>query len=167
MIDLSGLFGPDTPPFEAPPDDDLVRSVEDELGVRLPRSYIELARTHNGGYLARSVHPAATPTTWAADHIAVRSMAAIGRTAAYSLGGDLGSRFWLREWEYPDIGVYFAYCPSGGHDMIALDYRGGEEPSVVHVDQEVGYRITTLAPDFATFINGLQHGAHLGNSQFR
>jgi hypothetical protein len=27
------------------------------------------------------------------------------------------------EGEYPDIGIYFGNCPSGGHDMIALDYR--------------------------------------------
>lgn len=30
---------------------------------------------------------------------------------------------WVGEWEYPDIGIYFGSCPSGGHDMIALDYR--------------------------------------------
>jgi hypothetical protein len=42
--------------------------------------------------------------------------------------------------------------------MIALHFRAREdEPSVVHVDQEVGYRITYLAPDFATFVNGLLH----------
>jgi hypothetical protein len=29
---------------------------------------------------------------------------------------------WINEWEYPNIGIYFGNCPSGGHDMIALDY---------------------------------------------
>jgi SUKH superfamily protein len=57
--------------------------------------------------------------------------------------------------DYPDIGIYFADCPSAGHDMIALDYREPGEPRVVHVDQEVDYRITKLAPDFATFVSGL------------
>ncbi|MGW0249304.1 hypothetical protein ACWDYH_21995 [Nocardia goodfellowii] len=47
--------------------------------------------------------------------------------------------------------------------MIALDYRNGDEPSVVHVDQEVGDRITTLAPDFATFVNGLVREANRDN----
>lgn len=59
---------------------------------------------------------------------------------------------------YPQIGVYFANCPSGGHDLLCLDYRGlssGEEPSVVHVDQEDSYRITPVAPDFESFIRGL------------
>lgn len=40
--------------------------------------------------------------------------------------------------------------------MIALDYRTPGEPSVVHIDQEVDYRITKLAPDFATFIANLK-----------
>lgn len=80
--------------WEGPPDDDLVRSVEQELGVRLPPAYVELCRAHNGGNLARSAHPAHSPT------------------------------------------------------------RGGGDPSV-HVDQEVGYRITPIAPDFASFLDGL------------
>ncbi|WP_242974159.1 MULTISPECIES: hypothetical protein [Clostridium] len=37
--------------------------------------------------------------------------------------GEFGSRFWIEEWEYPDIGFAIANCPSTGHDMIFLDYR--------------------------------------------
>ena len=83
------------------------------------------------------------------------SLAAIGRTADFSLCGAAGSAFWTAEWGYPDIGVYLADCPSAGHDMIALDYRAPGEPPVVHVDQEWDYRITTLAPNFETFVAGL------------
>jgi hypothetical protein len=72
-------------------------------------------------------------------------LAAIGRTAEFSLCGALGSAFWVAEWGYPDIGIYIADCPSAGHDMIALDYRRPGEPPVVHVDQEWGYQITVLA----------------------
>jgi hypothetical protein len=145
----------DEPPAEPPPDDDLVRSIEAELGRRLPAAYVELARRHNGGNLARTAHPSPSRTTWAEDHVAVTALAAVGRTAWFSLCGEVGSAFWVSEWGYPDIGVYFADCPSGGHDMIALDYRDGGEPCVVHVDQEWDYRITVLAPDFASFIGGL------------
>jgi hypothetical protein len=114
-----------------------------------------LARDHNGGDLARCVFATTQPTSWAEDHVAVTTLAAIGRTAAFSLCGELGSAFWMREWGYPDIGIYFADCPSAGHDMIALDYRAGGEPAVVHVDQEFDYRITRLAPNFAAFVSGL------------
>ncbi len=141
--------------FEPPVDDALLASVEAELGVRLPTAYVELARRHNGGILARTAHPAESPTSWAEDHVEVTSIFAIGRTAFASLCGSLKSSFWAEEWGYPDIGVYFADCPSAGHDMIALDYRSPGEPSVVHIDQEVDYRITRLAPTFATFITGL------------
>lgn len=154
MPDDQGLFRSDEA-FEPSPDTNLVRSVEAEVGVRLPEAYVSLAQWRNGGHLARDAHPTDSPTTWAPGHVSITSIAAIGRTALFSLCGELGSAFWIREWGYPDIGIYFADCPSAGHDMIALDYRSAGEPRVVHVDQEVGYRITPLAPDFAIFLDGL------------
>ncbi len=83
------------------------------------------------------------------------SLAAIGRTADFSLCGELGSAFWVAEWDYSAIGIYIVDCPSAGHDMIALDYRSLGEPAVVHVDQERNYQITVLAPDFKTFVADL------------
>ncbi|WP_232664649.1 SMI1/KNR4 family protein [Pseudonocardia sp. TRM90224] len=153
MLIPPGLF--DGPPAEPPPDDALVRSIEAELGRALPAAYVELARQHNGGEFARTAHPAPSRTSWSGNHVGVSALAAIGRTASFSLCGEVGSAFWPFEWGYPDIGVYFVDCPSAGHDMIALDYRDGGEPCVVHVDQEWDYQITVLAPDFATFIGGL------------
>ncbi|HXH78507.1 SMI1/KNR4 family protein [Nocardioides sp.] len=147
------IFG--GPALEGPPGDGLIRSIEEELDVRLPAAYVALSRIHNGGYLARNGYPSPSPTTWADDHVGVTFIAAIGRTARFSLCGETGSAFWVHEWGYPDVGVYFADCPSAGHDMIALDYRVPGEPSVVHVDQEASYRITPIAPDFVTFVNGL------------
>ncbi|GAA0960999.1 hypothetical protein GCM10009554_76770 [Kribbella koreensis] len=154
MPDPATLFDGDGA-YEPPPDDALIASVEAELGRRLPAAYISLARQHNGGDLALTSHPSPSRTTWAEDHVAVTSIAAIGRTAPFSLCGQLNSAFWVEEWGYPDIGIYFADCPSAGHDMLALDYRTPGEPSVVHVDQERDYNITLLAPNFATFLAGL------------
>ncbi|ONI71846.1 cell wall assembly/cell proliferation coordinating protein, KNR4-like protein [Kribbella sp. ALI-6-A] len=145
----------DAPAFEPPPTDALIASIEAELGLRLPPAYIALSRLHNGGHVARNAHPAPTPTTWAEDHVGITSIAAIGRTAPFSLCGPAGNTFWITVWGYPDIGLYFADCPSAGHDLIALDYRHGDEPSVVHVDQERDYQITPLAADFPSFIAGL------------
>jgi hypothetical protein len=75
------------------------------------------------------------------------------------LCGDIGSQFMMEEWGYPPIGVYFANCPSAGHDMLCLDYRdcGPQgEPTVVHVDQESDYKITSVAKHFASLIQGLE-----------
>lgn len=88
----------------------------------------------------------------------ITGILAIGRSATYSLLGEIGGTFMMEMWGYPDIGVYFADTPSAGHEMLAFDYRecGPQgEPTVVHVDQESGFRITEVAPDFATFIRGL------------
>lgn len=140
------------------PDEDVVAAVEAELGYRLPAAYVELARRHNGGYVERSRHPMAEATGWAEDHIVVWWIHPIGKVTSKSLCGVLGSPFMLAEWEYPPIGVCFAETPSGGHEQLMLDYRqcgSRGEPRVVYVDQEDDYRITVVAPDFASFIRGL------------
>lgn len=136
---------------------ELIASVEAELGYTLPGSYVALAETQNGGVPINRCAPA-PPTTWAEDHVALTGIFGIGRMVPGSVCGEWGSRLWLEEWGYPDIGVYLADCPSAGHDMIALDYREcgpTGEPCVVHVDQEVGYVITPIAEDFESFIRGL------------
>ncbi|OMF90865.1 Imm51 family immunity protein [Paenibacillus sp. FSL R7-0273] len=143
-----------------PPDDELIASVEQELGYKLPASYITLMKQHNGGVPHNTCFPTNVPTSWADDHAAITGIMGIGRDKSYSLCGDLGSPFMIEEWGYPDIGVVICDCPSAGHDVIMLDYRhcGKDgEPEVIHVDQEADYEITYLAPDFETFIRGLVH----------
>lgn len=144
--------------IEAAPTDELIRSVENELGYKLPAAYIELMKTHNGGIPFNTCFPTAKSTSWAVDHVAISGIAGIGRTKMYSLCGELGSQFMIDEWGYPEIGVCVCDCPSAGHDMIMLDYSAcGKigEPTVVHVDQEFDYNITFLAEDFESFIKGL------------
>lgn len=143
-----------------PPSDELISSVEKELGYKLPASYIWLMKRHNGGMPVNTCFPTSEPTSWAADHVPITGIFGIGREKAYSLCGELGSRFMIDEWNYPAIGVAICDCPSAGHDMIFLDYRAcgpGGEPAVVHVDQENGYKITHLADSFEAFIRGLQN----------
>ena len=133
-----------------------VAEIEAALGYRLPDSYVELCGHRNGGMLARSGFPLSDPA-FGDGVVSVTGIYAIGRDATWSLGGRLGSAFMLQEWGYPAIGICFADTPSGGHEQLMLDYRacGPEgEPTVVHVDQEGDYRITPIAPDFATFVRG-------------
>ncbi len=142
----------------ASPTDELIASVEEELGYKLPASYISLMKQHNGGVPYNTCFPTEDATSWAEDHIAITGIMGIGREKSYSLCGDLGSPFMIEEWGYPDIGVVICDCPSAGHDVVMLDYRNcgrDGEPEVIHVDQEDDYEITFLAPDFETFIRGL------------
>ena len=67
---------------------------------------------------------------------------------------------------YPLIGVYFADCPSAGHDMFCLDYSAcgpTGEPRVVHVDQEFDHRVVHVADRFEGFVRGLTQMEFGGN----
>ena len=148
---LSSYVGPS-------PTDGLVASVEAELGYRLPAAYVAMMRRHNGGIPKLRAFPVPGPGR-TGRHVAVHGIFGIGRDGEYALCGGSGSRFWVEEWGYPELGVYFADCPSAGHDMIAMDYRDvgpAEEPRIVHVDQEADDAVTVLAPTFAAFIRGLR-----------
>ena len=143
-----------------PPSDELIASVEEELGYKLPAAYIWLMKQHNGGIPVNTCYPCDEPTCWSDDHVAITGIFGIGREKSCSLCGELGSKFMIDEWEYPAIGVAICDCPSAGHDMIFLDYRAcgpQGEPAVVHVDQENDYKITHLADSFEEFIRGLEH----------
>jgi hypothetical protein len=77
---------------ERPPSDELIASVEQELGgYRLPAAYVDLARRHNGGLVKRNCHPMKERTGWSEDHVAITGLYAIGRTSKYSLAGQLGA----------------------------------------------------------------------------
>jgi hypothetical protein len=144
---------------DAPLTDETVAAVEQQLRYNLPAAYVALMKSQNGGTPKRTNHRTSERTTWAKDHIAITGIFAIGDGKDCSLCGENGSKFWIDEWGYPPIGVYFADCPSAGHDMLCLDYRAcgpNGEPSVVHVDQERDYKITFVAPNFEAFIRELQ-----------
>jgi hypothetical protein len=157
--------------------DELLVSIELELGYKLPSSYAELMKTQNGGLLTRTTYR--TPG-W---DIGVDGIYGINRSKSKSLGGiwrqtkaftgrnpktgepihveartfRTGSRSWIDEWGYPPIGIYFAEGPSEGHTMTCLDYRAcgpGGEPQVVHVTQDRD--ITAMAPNFEMFVRGLK-----------
>jgi hypothetical protein len=136
----------------------MIASVEQELGFRLPASYLELMHVQNGGLPRNCCYPTDARTVWAENHVAINGIMGIGRTKRYSLCGEIGSKFMQQEWGYPEFGICVCDCPSAGHDMIMLDYRecGTDgEPRVVHVDQERDYAVTILAKDFEAFVRGL------------
>jgi hypothetical protein len=138
--------------------DAMVREAEQELGFRLPASYIELMKHRNGGIPVKKCHRTRERSSWAEDHIAINGIYGLDRDREYSLCGYFCSRFWETEWEYPHIGIYICDCPSAGHDMVCLDYRycGPDgEPQVVHIDNESDNKITFVARNFESFIRGL------------
>lgn len=115
-------------------DDETVGSIENELGYKLPDSYIELMKTQNGGLVNRPCYPTDATDSWAEDHVAINGFMGVGKEKKYSLCGEMGSKFLIEKADYPASGIYIADCPSSGHQMILLDYsKCGKdgEPEVV------------------------------------
>lgn len=134
--------------------EEMVSRAEASLGVRLPKSYVALLREKNGGAPERRCFPMKRATSWAPDHFQVSTLLGIGFDEG--IDGELGSRYLVGEWSYPDVGVVVFDTPSGGHDAVMLDYsesgRQGE-PRVVYVDED---RVPMpVAATFADFIEGL------------
>ncbi len=153
-FDLTNFWDDDQYSFEnyieEKPSEELINSIEQELGYKLPASYIALMKLHNGGTPVNNCFPTGE------DYIQICGIFGIGRTKIYSLCGELGSTFFTGEGQYPGIGICICDTPSAGHDMIMLDFSNcGKqgEPEVVHVND--GDEITFLAKDFETFIRGL------------
>src|ERR1700722_4519433 len=129
-LDVDSITGP---PLTA----EMIHAAEATLGYKLPESYLRLLRIKNGGTPKRRCCPTGRPD-WADDHVEITTLLGIGGKRAIDSPSS-GSQFMIREWGYPDVGVYIAHSPSAGHDGIMLDYRacGLEgEPCVIHVDTE-------------------------------
>jgi hypothetical protein len=138
-----------------PLNENMLAEVERELGYKLPNKYVEFLKYQNGGVPRKTCHKTKEATSWANDHIAITGIFGADKSKRWSLCGRFGSNFKIKEWGYPPIGVYFCDCPSAGHDMLCLDYSKcsqSGEPRVVHVDQEIDYKITLVAENFEQFI---------------
>ncbi len=139
-----------------PPSDGLIESVEEQLVFRLPVSYIEMMKEHNGGIPYNRFFPVTNEDSGETGYVEIEGILGIGREKRHALCGAEGSWAVIERDGYPEIGVVIAKSPSEA-GVVMLDYRsfGNDgEPEVVYVDKE-HRKITPLAPNFETFIQGL------------
>ncbi|MDN7243040.1 SMI1/KNR4 family protein [Planococcus sp. N028] len=123
-----------------------LQAAEKSLGIALPKTYIQLMQSQNGGVPLHTAFPCKTPNSWATDHVPVHSIYGIGED------GILQSDYLIREWGLPKKVVLFS---GDGHLWLAMDYRETKsEPPIIFIDGEQE-QIIGLAPDFASFLNGL------------
>ncbi len=142
-----------------PPTDETISAVEEKLVFKLPASYIEMMKVHNGGIPHNRCFPIAETASAGADYITISGILGIGFDKKRSLCGELGSRSVIENGGYPEIGVMICDCPSEP-GIVMLDYReslNDGEPEVVYVDKENNHKITKLAANFEAFISGLVH----------
>jgi hypothetical protein len=136
---------------------DMIGAAEKKLNYKFPDAYVQMLHVKNGGSPKLKCCPTGDPR-WAMDHVEITGICGIG--GAWGIDTDQrGSRFMIREWNYPDVGIFIAHCPSAGHDGVMLDYSEcgpTGEPRVIHVDVEGDEpQIRVLAADFETFVRGL------------
>ena len=138
------------------PTDELIKSIEQELGYKLPESYIEFMRVQNGGSLQKCCYSIKNPTKSVSSHILVSNFAAIGRKKNCSICGSMGAKYRIDEWYLPNTGIYFCET-SGGFEVVMFDYSkcdNNGEPEVVYFDPEVNETIF-LAKNFEEFVRNL------------
>ena len=76
-------------------DDATVHAVEQELGYKLPASYVEFMRFQNGGIPRRKNHRTKERTSWAHDHMAIAGISSVGSEKACSLCASSAASFGL------------------------------------------------------------------------
>jgi hypothetical protein len=54
-----------------PASDGQIESIQEELGYKLPGSYVQLMKLHNGGMPRKNCFRTDEPTSWAKDHVAI------------------------------------------------------------------------------------------------
>ena len=133
--------------YGAPLTPEIVRAIEAELGLSLPRSYVDLMMAQNGGSL--SLRWEGTDD----DHyIDLGDLLPLD----HRIDGELYSAYMINEWEYPSPSYWLG---GDGHTAILLDYRSvqlGGEPSVLYVDLESSPETQdTIFANFGEFLDYL------------
>ena len=135
---------------------DMIANAEKELNYKLPESYIRVLSIKNGGKPRLNYCPTTQPTSWGKDNIQIEII--YGISGKHGIDSELGSKYIINEWGYPDIGIIIGLTPSGGPEAIMLDYSEcgpQSEPKVIYVELETDDEkpnIITLAPDFMSFL---------------
>lgn len=141
----------------SPPTDEQIEAVEEQLVFKLPTFYVNMMKLHNGGVPHYRYFPVSQAENGGKIQVEISNILGVGREKAHSLCGETGSRVIIEKGGYPEIGVILCKCSSDS-EVVMLDYResgNAGEPEVVHVNKAEGYKITWLAPNVETFIQGL------------
>lgn len=126
---------------------EMLETVQKELNIVLPISYVDLMKKRNGFYLKKKYFPTTTPTSWANNSVYVDFLYGIGENP-----GLLDSIYLRKEWgiRSKKLIIISAVPPM----FICLDYRRKKTPSVVFIDVEQNQEIQ-IAKNFEALIDGV------------
>lgn len=148
--------------YKNPPlTDEMLGAAERQLGVRLPKRYVELLRIQNGGYTRELfAAPLVDGSSRLQDHVTLSELNGIvpvGDTQADSAHNILLSQRITEDSNLPPKQVLLA---GDGHTWISLDYREGIVPAVIVIDADAGTE-QVIASSFAEFFAVLRPAAGL------
>lgn len=81
----------------APPTDGQIESMEEQLVFKLPTSYINMMKLHNGGVPHYRHYPVGQVEAAKKVRVEIKGILGIGREKAHSLGGQAGSRYIIEQ----------------------------------------------------------------------
>jgi hypothetical protein len=160
-IHFSHLFEPvptvwDCPPLTAA----MVQSAETTLKVRLPRRYLDVLNSKNGGYLRFNRYTSTVGD--ATTTFSVPILMGIGGPVAIDTVQDglKLNQILTSQWGYPESSVIICHFGHGGYVLDYTDCGPKGEPSVKKVDSEMYPTVDsiTIAVDFEEFLSGLHPG---------
>lgn len=120
--------------------DDSIKKIESELGYKIPQAYIDLMMIKNGDEEYRNI----------GDDM-------LEMTGFEGIDSLLNMKENTEDWGYPDLGIYFSWTESAGHEALLMNYNEcftEGEPSIWLLDQECEYGVF-LAKNFEDFIKQL------------
>ncbi len=131
-----------------------IADAQDRLGVTLPAAYLAALKIQNGGYLRRSAHESG--------HAPVDCLSGIGPRFPSILRrnwSQIKTHMAENGLEKPqNIDDLVPFC-GDGHYHWCFDYRQHgrhKEPCITYIDVETFHVDEIVAPDFLTFLRGLQ-----------
>jgi len=145
---LADLFeeDPDTGALEKPATDEEIKKLEDVLGFPVPASYKQLLKFANGGQLTRKYFKLED-----GNYAAIGYITGIFEDDEASV---LKSKAICQELELSNYAILSGVTP----EYFALDFNANaEDPTVVAIVEGNGLEITKLAPNFETFLCGLEN----------
>ncbi|MED4402296.1 SMI1/KNR4 family protein [Metabacillus fastidiosus] len=143
---------------EKPISDLDIRIAEEKLGVKLPQSYIELLKEHNGGTLK---YPKIFLEENDKERFTIPEIDGINFQGEQNGVGILASKYWINEVGLPEsiIILWGDY-----HSWIALKYEGNiRNPSVVYFYEDYlsdneKWKQIRIGNDFDAFLRKLSRG---------
>lgn len=150
------LFGRKSSFVGEPINDEMINQAQNKLGYRLPKDYLELLNSQNGGLIHHKLFITDEPNSLYGDYLYITNILGIDKHCKNSIY----ITQILTQCGFDNMGIYFCDLNTD-HDWLVMDYRecGQDgEPQISHICVDGGVpEIQIIAKDFNGFMQGLKN----------